>query len=51
MESTLSVLGQLNITDTVLWTGLNQLEEGAGWQWSDGAPLVFVNWRAGMDLF
>ncbi|XP_042678556.1 secretory phospholipase A2 receptor isoform X2 [Centrocercus urophasianus] len=37
---------QLNITDTVLWTGLNQLEEGAGWQWSDGAPLVFVNWRA-----
>ncbi|XP_010711967.1 secretory phospholipase A2 receptor-like isoform X1 [Meleagris gallopavo] len=37
---------QLNITDNVLWTGLNRLEEGAGWQWSDGAPLVFVNWRA-----
>uniref|UniRef100_A0A8C3LCY8 Secretory phospholipase A2 receptor n=1 Tax=Chrysolophus pictus TaxID=9089 RepID=A0A8C3LCY8_CHRPC len=41
-----SYIRQLNITDTVLWTGLNQLEEGAGWQWSDGAPLVFVNWRA-----
>lgn len=44
---TLSALGQLNTTDAVLWTGLNRLEEGAGWQWSDGAPLVFVNWKAG----
>lgn len=30
----------------MLWTGLNRLEEGAGWQWSDGAPLAFVNWKA-----
>lgn len=41
-----SVSGQLNATDMMLWTGLNRLEEDAGWQWSDGAPLVFVNWRA-----
>ncbi|KAM9284675.1 LOW QUALITY PROTEIN: secretory phospholipase A2 receptor [Cariama cristata] len=37
---------QLNATEVMLWTGLNRLEEDAGWQWSDGAPLVFVNWRA-----
>ncbi|KAM6077828.1 secretory phospholipase A2 receptor isoform 1-T1 [Theristicus caerulescens] len=37
---------QLNATDMMLWTGLNRLEEDAGWQWSDGAPLAFVNWRA-----
>ncbi|XP_054031206.1 secretory phospholipase A2 receptor [Dryobates pubescens] len=36
---------QLNATDIMLWMGLNRLEEDAGWQWSDGAPLVFVNWR------
>ncbi|KGL81862.1 Secretory phospholipase A2 receptor, partial [Tinamus guttatus] len=40
---------QLNATDVVLWTGLNELEEDAGWQWSDGAPLVFVNWRANIS--
>ncbi|XP_061200171.1 integrin beta-6 isoform X9 [Neopsephotus bourkii] len=40
---------QLNATDMMLWTGLNHLEEDAGWQWSDGAPLVFVNWRANVS--
>lgn len=41
-----SVSGQLNTTDMMLWMGLNRLDEDAGWQWSDGAPLMFVNWRA-----
>lgn len=41
-----SVSGQLNATDMKLWMGLNRLEKDAGWQWSDGAPLAFVNWRA-----
>lgn len=41
-----SLSGQLNTMDLMLWTGLNRLEEDAGWQWSDGAPLAFVNWRA-----
>ncbi|XP_054685920.1 secretory phospholipase A2 receptor [Grus americana] len=40
---------QLNATDMMLWMGLNRLEEDAGWQWSDGAPLVFVNWRANVS--
>lgn len=40
------VSGQINATDTMLWVGLNHLEEDAGWQWSDGTPLAFVNWRA-----
>ncbi|XP_074685054.1 secretory phospholipase A2 receptor isoform X3 [Strix aluco] len=40
---------QLNTTDMMLWMGLNRLEEDAGWQWSDGAPLVFVNWRASVS--
>ncbi|XP_074729478.1 secretory phospholipase A2 receptor isoform X3 [Strix uralensis] len=40
---------QLNATDMMLWMGLNRLEEDAGWQWSDGAPLVFVNWRASVS--
>ncbi|NWU96709.1 PLA2R phospholipase, partial [Upupa epops] len=37
---------QLNATDAVLWMGLNHLEEDAGWHWSDGTALAFVNWRA-----
>uniref|UniRef100_A0A8C5U0H8 Secretory phospholipase A2 receptor n=1 Tax=Malurus cyaneus samueli TaxID=2593467 RepID=A0A8C5U0H8_9PASS len=36
---------QLNTTDMMLWMGLNHLDNDAGWQWSDGAPLMFVNWR------
>lgn len=47
----LSVSGQLNATDIMLWTGLNRLGEDTGWQWSDGAPLMFVNWRASMRYF
>ncbi|XP_043550432.1 lymphocyte antigen 75-like [Chiloscyllium plagiosum] len=27
-----------------LWIGLNQMNVAGGWQWSDGTPLVFVNW-------
>ncbi|XP_026530148.1 secretory phospholipase A2 receptor-like [Notechis scutatus] len=36
---------QMNTKEAMVWTGLNQLDETAGWQWSDGAPLALVNWQ------
>lgn len=39
---------QLNTKEAMIWTGLNQLDETAGWQWSDGAPLALVNWLMGI---
>ncbi|XP_020653995.3 secretory phospholipase A2 receptor isoform X1 [Pogona vitticeps] len=34
----------LDAKGILMWTGLNQLDESAGWLWSDGAPLALVNW-------
>ncbi|XP_061090815.1 secretory phospholipase A2 receptor isoform X1 [Conger conger] len=40
---------RLNEVGVIVWIGLNHLEERAGWQWSDGAPLVLVNFVAGIS--
>ncbi|XP_023384252.1 secretory phospholipase A2 receptor [Pteropus vampyrus] len=35
----------LNREAVEMWMGLNQLDENAGWQWSDGTPLNYLNWN------
>ena len=30
-----------------VWMGLNQLDEDAGWQWSDRTPVNYLNWKPG----
>ncbi|KAG5852543.1 hypothetical protein ANANG_G00063540 [Anguilla anguilla] len=43
---------RLNDVGRIVWIGLNHLEERAGWQWSDGAPLAMVNFISGIsDMF
>ncbi|XP_042301184.1 secretory phospholipase A2 receptor isoform X2 [Sceloporus undulatus] len=40
------LIEHMSTKEVLLWTGLNQLDETAGWLWSDGAPLALVNWRS-----
>ncbi|XP_023658454.2 secretory phospholipase A2 receptor [Paramormyrops kingsleyae] len=39
---------RLNDVGVVVWIGLNHLDENAGWNWSDGAPLALVNFTEGI---
>ncbi|XP_066544721.1 secretory phospholipase A2 receptor isoform X2 [Amia ocellicauda] len=41
---------RLNDVGVRVWIGLNHLDETAGWQWSDGAPLVLVNFTTNISV-
>ncbi|XP_006636684.2 secretory phospholipase A2 receptor isoform X1 [Lepisosteus oculatus] len=41
---------RLNDVGVLVWIGLNHLDETAGWQWSDGAPLALVNFTTDISM-
>ncbi|KAL4636213.1 secretory phospholipase A2 receptor isoform X1 [Arapaima gigas] len=40
---------RLSDVGVMVWIGLNHLDEKAGWHWSDGSPLVLVNFTPGVS--
>ncbi|XP_045154042.1 secretory phospholipase A2 receptor [Echinops telfairi] len=41
---------RLNSEAVEVWMGLNQLDDNAGWQWSDGTPLRYLNWSPDINF-
>uniref|UniRef100_F6TGD6 C-type mannose receptor 2 n=1 Tax=Ciona intestinalis TaxID=7719 RepID=F6TGD6_CIOIN len=39
--------GRINVVTTVMWLGMSDITVEGNWAWSDGYPLVYLNWRAG----
>lgn len=43
------IVDRMASAGAMVWTGLNHIRDGHGWQWSDGAPLSLVNFTTGTD--
>nr|XP_002120905.3 macrophage mannose receptor 1 isoform X2 [Ciona intestinalis] len=41
------IAGRINVVTTVMWLGMSDITVEGNWAWSDGYPLVYLNWRAG----
>uniref|UniRef100_H3APD1 Macrophage mannose receptor 1 n=1 Tax=Latimeria chalumnae TaxID=7897 RepID=H3APD1_LATCH len=41
------ITGLTNDIGTSLWIGLNSLDFGSGWQWTNGDPFRYLNWLPG----
>ncbi|XP_076824515.1 macrophage mannose receptor 1-like [Clavelina lepadiformis] len=41
------IAGRIHVVTTVMWLGMSDISIEGNWEWSDGAPLTYLNWREG----